>query len=113
MTHLLADLGWVDLDLGCSTVLLGQHRSCSTDQRPVEHPKSKSAQHSPRPDGSPCIYNAFLPSHDVVGSVRRGRVGGGLLQLLLGQSEVADLDRLAVPTQEDVPRLQVAVDDPL
>ena len=55
MTHLLADLGWVDLDLGCSTVLLGQHRSCSTAQRPVEHPKSKSTQPSPRGDGSPCI----------------------------------------------------------
>ena len=37
-------LGWVDLDLGCSTVLLGQHQSCSTAQRPVEHPKSKSTQ---------------------------------------------------------------------
>ena len=37
-------LGFVDLDLGCSTVLLGQHRSCSTAQRPVEHPKSKSTQ---------------------------------------------------------------------
>ena len=44
MTHLLADLGWVDLDLGCPTVMLGQHRSCSTAQRPVEHPKSKSTQ---------------------------------------------------------------------
>ena len=42
MTHLLADLDWVDIDFGCSTVLLGQHCSCSTGQRPVEHPKSKS-----------------------------------------------------------------------
>ena len=42
--HLLANLGWVYLDLGCSTVLLGQHRSCSTAQRPVEQPKSKSTQ---------------------------------------------------------------------
>ena len=24
VTHLLADLGWVDLDLGCSTILLWQ-----------------------------------------------------------------------------------------
>ena len=24
MTHLLANLGWVDLDLGCSTILLRQ-----------------------------------------------------------------------------------------
>ena len=37
-------LGWVDLDLGCSTVLIGQHRSCRTAQRPVEHPTSKSTQ---------------------------------------------------------------------
>ena len=44
VTHLLADLGWVDLDLGCSIVLLGQHRSCRTAQPPVEHPKSKSTQ---------------------------------------------------------------------
>ena len=36
--------GWVDLDLGCSTVFLWQHRSCSTAQWPVEHPKSKSTQ---------------------------------------------------------------------
>ena len=43
--HLLAD--WVrltSLDLGCSTVLLGQHRSYNTAQRPVEHTKSKSTQ---------------------------------------------------------------------
>ena len=24
VTHLVANLGWVDLDLGCSTILLGQ-----------------------------------------------------------------------------------------
>ena len=41
VTHLLADLGWFDFDLGCTTVLLGQRRSCSTAQWPVEHPKSK------------------------------------------------------------------------
>ena len=36
VTHLLSDLGWVDLDFGCSTVhLLGQHRSCSTAQTEV------------------------------------------------------------------------------
>ena len=44
VTHLLLDLGMADLDLGCSTVLLGQHRSCSTAKRPVEHLKSKSTQ---------------------------------------------------------------------
>ena len=44
VTHLLADLGWFDFDLGCTTVLLGQRRSCSTTQKPVEHPKSKSTQ---------------------------------------------------------------------
>ena len=59
LTYLQGDpsprgLGWVDLDLGCSTVLLGQHRSCSTAQRTVEEPKSKSTQPSPRGDGSPC-----------------------------------------------------------
>ena len=37
-------LDWVDLDLGCSTVLLGQHHSCTTAQWPVEHPKSKPTQ---------------------------------------------------------------------
>ena len=54
VTHLLADLGWVELDLLCSAVLLWQLRSCSTAQRPVEHPKSKSTHPSPRGDGSPC-----------------------------------------------------------
>ena len=44
VTHILADMGWVDFYLGCSAVLLGQHRSCSTAQRPVEHPKLKSTQ---------------------------------------------------------------------
>ena len=24
VTHLVANLGWVDFDLGCSTILLGQ-----------------------------------------------------------------------------------------
>ena len=53
LTHLLADLGWVDLDLGCSTgrwaVL--QLRCCPS--KTVEPPKSKSTQPSPRGDGSP------------------------------------------------------------
>ena len=57
--------------------------------------------------------NALLLSHDVVRSVRRRRFGRGLLNLLLGQPEVTDLDRLAVPTQKYVPRFQVAVDDAL
>ena len=32
VTHILADMGWVDFDLGCSAVLLGQHCSYSTAQ---------------------------------------------------------------------------------
>ena len=57
VTHLLADLDWVDFDLGCSTVLLGLHHSCSTAQRPVEHPKPSQPNPSPRGDGSPCTYH--------------------------------------------------------
>ena len=56
VTHLLADLGWVDLDLECSTgrwaVL--QVWCCPT----VEHPKSVSTQPGPQGDGSPC--NAMI-----------------------------------------------------
>ena len=63
MTHLLADLGWVDLDLGCSTghwaVL--QMRCCPS--KTVEHPKFKSTQPSPRGDGSPCILCMLLFSY--------------------------------------------------
>ena len=66
VTHLLADLvwviNWVDLGLGCSTVLLGQHGSCSTAQRPVEHPKSKLTQPGPQGDGSHCMsYDHLSP----------------------------------------------------
>ena len=55
VTHLLADLGWVDLDLGCSTGRWAglQLRCCQS--KTVEHPKSKSTQPGPRGDGSPCI----------------------------------------------------------
>ena len=70
---------------------------------------------STKPRGQPEWSNGRkdLPPHDVVRSVRRGRVSGGFLQLFLGQPKVPDLDGLAVPTQENVSRLQVAVDDTL
>ena len=44
MTHLLADLGLVDFDLGCSTSRWAvlQQRCCPS--KTVEHPKSKSTQ---------------------------------------------------------------------
>ena len=54
---------WVNLDLGCSTVLLGQHRSCSTAQRPVEHPNQSQPNPGPRGDRSPCRRgNRALPT---------------------------------------------------
>ena len=45
VSHLLADLGWVDSDLGCSTTLLGQKIAtiAATSGR-GEPPKSKSTQ---------------------------------------------------------------------
>ena len=62
VTHLLVDLGRVDLDLGCSTgrwaVL--QLRCCPS--KTVEHPKSKSTQPSPRGDGSHCSLTLTVRS---------------------------------------------------
>ena len=49
VSHLVANLGWVELNLGSS--LVGSY----CPGRMVEHPKSMSAKPSPRPDGTPCI----------------------------------------------------------
>ena len=58
VTHLLADLGWVDLDLGCSTGRWAVLQLWCCPSKTVEHPKSRSKSTqpagSPRGDGSPC-----------------------------------------------------------
>ena len=51
VTHLLADLGWVELDFGSS---LGATIATYCPSRLVEHPKFKSTEPSPPGDGSPC-----------------------------------------------------------
>ena len=43
-THLLADLGWVDFDLGCSTGHWAVLQLWCCPSKTVEHPKSKSTQ---------------------------------------------------------------------
>ena len=42
--NVLEDLGWVDLDFGCSTILLGQQIATVAAHQPGELPKSKSTQ---------------------------------------------------------------------
>ena len=44
MTHLVANLGWVDLDLGSSPRLVAATVATYCPSRMVEHPKSKSTQ---------------------------------------------------------------------
>ena len=41
---MIGDTGWVDLDFGCCTVLLGQQVATVTANQPGELPKSKSTQ---------------------------------------------------------------------
>ena len=43
--HLLEDLSWVAFDLGCSTVLLRHHRSCSTGR--MAHRKWTESKQQP------------------------------------------------------------------
>ena len=44
VAHLLTDLGWVDLDLGCSTGRWAVLQLWCCPSKTVEHPKSKSTQ---------------------------------------------------------------------
>ena len=44
VAHLLADLGWVDFNLGCSTGRWAVLQLQSCPSKTVEHPKSKSTQ---------------------------------------------------------------------
>ena len=44
VTHLVANLGWVDLDLGSSPRLVAATVATYCPSRMVEHPKSKSTQ---------------------------------------------------------------------
>ena len=47
-------LGWVELDLGCSTILLGQLSATEAANQLGELPKSKSTQPSRSPDAPDC-----------------------------------------------------------
>ena len=47
-------LGWVELDLGCSTILLGQLVATEAAYKPGELPTSKSTQPSRKPDAPDC-----------------------------------------------------------
>ena len=44
MGQVVTDLGWVDLDLGCSTILLGQQVATVPAHQLRELPKSKSTK---------------------------------------------------------------------
>ena len=71
-THLLANLGWVDFDLECSTIL----PSCSTSSanfpsaqaepgRGWNSPNQSQPNPAIRPDGPPCIANFCCPSFNL------------------------------------------------
>ena len=53
-SHVLVDLGWVDLDLGSSPGWWATTVATYCPSRVVEHPKSKSTKPSPRGHGTPC-----------------------------------------------------------
>ena len=62
VTHLLTDLGWVDLDLGCSTGRWAVLHLWCCPSKTVEHPKSKSTQ--PRSARRlVALYNAMVEVH--------------------------------------------------
>ena len=57
VAHLLANLGWVDLNLGSSPGWWAATVATYCPSRMVEHPKSKSTEPSPSGDGLPCTVN--------------------------------------------------------
>ena len=58
VSHVLVDLGWVDLDLGSSPGWWAATVASYCQSRVVEHPKSKSTKPSPRGHGTPCTEAA-------------------------------------------------------
>ena len=54
-SHVLGDLGWVDLDLGSSPGWWAANVATYCPSRVVEHSKSKSTKPSLRGHGTPCI----------------------------------------------------------
>ena len=52
--NLLADLGWVDLDLGCSITLLGQQIAAAAALQPGNFSDLSQPNPGPRGDGPPC-----------------------------------------------------------
>ena len=53
-SHVLVDLGWVDLDLGSSPGWRAATLATCCPSRMVEHPKSMSSKPSLREHGTPC-----------------------------------------------------------
>ena len=58
-SHVLEDLGWVDLDLGSSPGWWAATVATYCPSREVEHPKSKSTKPSSRRHGTPCSYSTL------------------------------------------------------
>ena len=58
-SHVLGDLGWVDLDLGSSPGWWAATVATYCPSRVVEHSKSKSTKPSPRAHGTPCTLGIF------------------------------------------------------
>jgi len=56
-SHVLGDLGWVDLDLGSSPGWWAATVATYCPSRVVEHSKSKSTKPSPRAHGTPCTVH--------------------------------------------------------
>ena len=56
MAHRLANLGWVDLDLGSSPCWWAAPVATYCPRRMMEHPKSKSTEPSAPGDWPPCKY---------------------------------------------------------
>ena len=57
VTHLVANLGWVDYDLGCSTILLGQKVATVAATSQGNSPNLSQPNPGSPPDGSPCIFD--------------------------------------------------------
>ena len=59
-SHVLVDLGWIDLDLGKSPNWWAATVATYCPSRVVEHPKSKSTKASLRGHGTPCINKVYF-----------------------------------------------------
>ena len=95
VTHLLANLGWVDFDLGCSTILPSSSGSSANFPSAQAQPgRGWNSQNQSQPipgspgDGSPCIWRYINISHITSCSGWSSWLSWGI-SLILGVTKVS------------------------